>query len=105
MVRQLVASALLLLALAGVAAAALTFPELTGRVVDGAGILSPQARADLEAKLAALEAKTSDQLVVATVPSLQGTSVEDFANRLFREWKLGQAKTNNGVLLLVAPSE
>ena len=43
--------------------------------------------------------------MVATVPNLQGTTIEDYANRLFRDWKLGQAKTNNGVLLLVAPSE
>src|SRR4029079_1909745 len=59
----------------------------------------------LEAKLKAHEDKTSDQVVVATVPNLQGTTVEDYANRLFRAWKLGQAKTNNGALLLVAPNE
>lgn len=81
------------------------FPALTGRVVDAAGILSPQARAALEAKLAAQEAKTSDQFVVATVPTLEGTSVEDYANRLFRFWKLGQGDKNNGVLLLVAPND
>jgi len=83
----------------------LTFPPLTDRVVDEAGILDATTRASLTEKLAALETKSSDQLVVATVKSLQGTSVEDYANRLFREWKLGQAKTNNGVLLLIAPNE
>lgn len=100
--------ALLLLsvvAAGGPAWAELTFPPLTGRVVDDAHILSPNARAALEAKLAAQEAKTTDQFVVATVPSLQGTSVEDYANRLFRVWKLGQADKDNGALLLVAPSE
>src|SRR5215470_20214290 len=83
----------------------LTFPPLTGRVVDDAGILDAATRAALTQKLAALETKTTDQLVVATVKSLQGTSVEDYANRLFRQWKLGQAGKNNGVLLLVAPAE
>src|SRR5205807_10487715 len=70
-----------------------------------AGVLDGAARAGLTPKLAALEAKTTDQLVVATVRSLQGTSVEDYGNRLFRNWKLGQAGKNNGVLLLVAPNE
>ena len=85
--------------------AEMTFPALSGRVVDDAQVLSPDARAALEARLAAQEARTTDQFVVATVPSLQGTSVEDYANRLFRFWKLGQADKDNGVLLLVAPSE
>ena len=94
------------LALVSVASAqTLTFPPLTDRVVDEAGIPDATTRASLTEKLAALETKSSDQLVVATVKSLQGTSVEDYANRLFREWKLGQAKTNNGVLLLIAPNE
>ena len=82
-----------------------TYPPLTGRIVDGANLLSPDARERIEQKLKAHEDKTSDQLVVATVPSLQGVTIEDFANGLFRAWKLGQAKTNNGVLLLVAPNE
>jgi uncharacterized protein len=86
-------------------AQALTFPPLSGRVVDEAGILDGATRTALTQKLAALEMKTTDQLVVATVKSLQGTSVEDYANRLFREWKPGQQGKNNGVLMLVAPSE
>jgi uncharacterized protein len=81
------------------------FPALTGRIVDGASIITPAAKTSIESKIAAHEARTGDQLVVATVPSLQGHAVEDFANRLFRQWKLGEAKTNNGVLLLVAPNE
>ncbi|MBS7544392.1 TPM domain-containing protein [Ancylobacter oerskovii] len=103
-VLALVALAAVMLA-AVAARAELSFPPLSGRVVDAAGILSPQMRAALEARLAAQEAKTSDQFVVATVPSLQGTSVEDYANRLFRAWKLGQADKDNGVLLMVAPAE
>ncbi|MDP3410032.1 YgcG family protein [Bosea sp. (in: a-proteobacteria)] len=82
-----------------------SYPALSGRIVDGANLLAPDARQRIEAKLKAHEDKTSDQLVVATVPSLQDVTIEDFANGLFRFWKLGQAKTNNGALLLVAPSE
>ena len=93
---------LLLLPLLALAQA---FPPLTGRVVDGANLLKPDQRAALEAKLKAHEDKTTDQLVVATVPSLDGLTIEDYANRLFRHWRLGQAKTNNGALLLVAPKE
>ena len=104
-------TACLLLALwlalwAGAAGAAEpTFPALTGRVVDAAGILKPEDRAILEAKLKAYEDKTSDQVVVATIPSLQDRTIEDYGNRLFRAWKLGEATTNNGALLLVAPNE
>jgi uncharacterized protein len=80
-------------------------PALTGRVVDAAHVLSAVARANLEGKLADLEAKSGIQLVVATVPSLDGQAIEPYANALFRAWKLGEAKKNNGVLLLVAPNE
>jgi uncharacterized protein len=100
--------ALLLVALICALAAyaqTLTFPALSGRVVDEAGILDAAARQSLTEKLAELETKTTDQLVVATVRSLQGTSVEDYANRLFREWRLGQQGKNNGVLMLVAPND
>ena len=86
-------------------ALALDFPALTGRVVDDANILDPQARAVLTDKLAALETKTSDQLVVVTLKSLQGTSVEDFGVELGRHWQIGQKGKNNGVLLIVAPNE
>lgn len=98
---------LLVLALAFAASLALaqSFPALSGRIVDDAQILTPEAKAALEPKLADLEAKSGIQLVVATVPSLQGQEIEPYANDLFRAWKLGEAQKNNGVLLLVAPNE
>ena len=86
-------------------ALALDFPALTGRVVDDANILDPQTRAVLTDKLAAFEAKTTDQLVVVTLKSLQGTSVEDFGVELGRRWQIGQKGKYNGVLLIVAPNE
>jgi len=82
-----------------------TYPALTGRVVDGAGLLAPDVRQRIGDKLKAHEDKTSDQVVVATVPSLQDVTIEDFANGLFRHWQLGQKARNNGVLLIVAPKE
>ena len=84
---------------------ALDFPALSGRVVDQAAVMSAQSRSAVEAKLKDLEDKSGIQLVVATVRSLQGGDIETYANQLFRFWKLGEAKKNNGVLLLVAPSE
>jgi uncharacterized protein len=85
--------------------AAPKFPALTGRVVDDAHILSPATVSDLDGKLAALEAKTSRQLVVVTLPSLQGYEISDFGYQLGRAWGIGQAKLNNGALLIVAPNE
>src|SRR5882757_8094677 len=88
-----------------VAAVALTFPALTGRIVDQANVISAAARSTIEPKLADLEAKSGIQLVVATVNSLEGEEIEPYANALFRNWKLGEKAKNNGVLLLVAPKE
>jgi uncharacterized protein len=86
-------------------AADLQFPPLTGRVVDAAALLDEARKATLTQRLADHEAATTEQLVVATVPSLEGRTIEEYANLLFREWGLGQREANNGVLLLVAPNE
>jgi uncharacterized protein len=84
---------------------AVNFPALTGRIVDQANIIPAETRSAIEPKLADLEAKSGIQLVVATVTSLEGQEVEPYANELFRSWKLGEKAKNNGVLLLVAPTE
>jgi len=102
--RQACFLAALVLCIASLAFA-LDFPPLTGRVVDQADVMTAQSCSDLEVKLKELEDKSSIQLVVATVKSLQGSDVETYANQLFRFWKLGEARKNNGVLLLVAPAE
>ncbi|MDE3175557.1 MAG: TPM domain-containing protein [Pseudomonadota bacterium] len=99
------AAALIWLACAALVWAATALPALTGRVVDDAHILSAATKATLEGKLADLEQKSTIQLVVATVPSLDGQDIETYANTLFRHWNLGQAKKNNGVLFVIAPSE
>jgi uncharacterized protein len=82
-----------------------TFPKLTGRVVDEAHLLRPEQVLDLTSKSEALEAQTGRQFVVATVPSLEGYPIEDYAYRLGRNWGIGQKGKNDGVMLLVAPKE
>jgi uncharacterized protein len=104
--RSLCAALLLLLGIAASAAAAEPkFPILSGRIVDQAILLPNAARQRINAVLEQHERETSNQVVVVTVPSLQGYDIAEFANRLFRHWGLGQKDRNNGVLLLVAPNE
>jgi len=97
--------AALLLALVTAAANALTFPPLTGRVVDQANILDAATRQSITDKLASVEAKSGDQIVVVTLSSLQGTSIEDYGYQLGRQWGIGEKSRNNGALLIVAPNE
>lgn len=87
------------------AQSSLNFPRLTGRIVDEANLLDPATRAELNQKLTDLEGKSTDQLVIVTLRSLQGTSIEDYGYRLGRAWQIGQQGKNNGVLLIVAPNE
>ena len=96
---------LLALLLAWPALAQPKFPPLTGRVVDAADILPPPIEAELTQKLEALEAQTKTQLVVATLPSLQGYEIEDYGYQLGRAWGIGQKGQNNGAILIVAPNE
>ena len=102
---RLAAAFLAFLVLLTPAWAAPKFPVLSGRVVDDAGILSSDTKSDLTEKLAALEQKTSRQLVVVTLPSLQGYEISDYGYQLGRAWGIGQAKLNNGILFIVAPNE
>jgi uncharacterized protein len=80
-------------------------PYLTGRIVDNAEILSPGTVGALEAQLAAHERATTNQVVVLTVASLDGESIEGFASRVFDAWRLGQRDRDNGVLVIVAPND
>jgi uncharacterized protein len=96
----------LLLILAGPAIAAEpSFPPLSGRVVDQAGILSPATTAQLTAMLAHHEDATGQQVVVVTLPSLQGHSIEDYGYQLGRHWGIGQKGKNTGAILIVVPKE
>jgi len=102
--RDVLLATLLMFATPG-AFAAPQFPALTGRVVDEAGILSPRFESEISAQLAAHERATTNQVVVVTLKSLQGYDISDYGYQLGRQWGIGQKAKNNGVLLIVAPSE
>jgi len=84
------------------AAGALPVPPLTGHVNDYARILSPRTTEDLEQELTRFEATDSTQIVVLTIPSLEGEDLEDFSIRVAEAWKIGSKGIDNGVILLVA---
>lgn len=83
----------------------LEVPPLTGRVIDLAYVLSASDADRLTADLQAHEATTGNQVVVLTLPSLEGEPLEPFVHRVATTWKLGQKGTDNGALLLVALKE
>jgi len=101
----MLALTLVAMAMALPALAAPAFPALTGRVVDQAQVLSPDTERELTDKLENLESATGRQLVIATVPSLQGYPIEDYGYQLGRTWGIGQKDKDDGVILLVAPNE
>jgi uncharacterized protein len=80
-------------------------PALTGRVVDDAALLPAARQAALATRLQAFESRTGHQLVVVTVPSLNGQSIADFGLRLGRTWGIGRKGSDDGILLIVAPTE
>ncbi|NMT64491.1 TPM domain-containing protein [Marinobacter orientalis] len=81
------------------------FPELTGRVVDQADMLPQQVEANLSEMLKAHEQSTTEQVVVVTLPDLQGYAIEDYGYQLGRHWGIGQEGEDNGALLIVAEDE
>lgn len=104
--RALIASCWLALLLAsGLAQAAPIFPALTGRLVDNAHLVDPASARQLEQMLAAHEQSTGEQVVVVTLPGLQGLPIEDYGYQLGRHWGIGQKGKDNGALLIVVPSE
>jgi uncharacterized protein len=80
-------------------------PLLSGRVVDNAEILKPATREQLTATLKAHEDKTTDQVTLLTVLTIDGEAVEQYATRVFEAWKLGQKGKDNGVLVVVVPKD
>jgi uncharacterized protein len=103
--RALLAVLLLTALGAPVSAWAQTFPKLTGRVVDAANVIPDDQEARLVQKLDALEKQSKRQLVVATIPDLQGYDISDYGYQLGRAWGIGDKERNDGALLIVAPTE
>lgn len=84
---------------------ALDVPPLQGRINDYAGYLSPEVKTRLEARLADFQQKDSTQVVLLTIPSLEGENIEEFSIRVAEAWKIGRAGRDNGVIVLVAAKE
>lgn len=103
LLRPILAAIALLAAQTAVAQPA--FPPLTGRVVDAADVIPPDVEQRIEGKLAGLESQSRRQLVVATIPSLQGYDIADYGYQLGRAWGIGSKERNDGALLIVAPAE
>ncbi|KIM10205.1 MAG: hypothetical protein KU37_11560 [Sulfuricurvum sp. PC08-66] len=80
---------------------ALEVPPLTGRVVDTAGLFTAAQSAKLTAQLSSIETNTTHQIAVLTIPSLEDENLENYAHQVASTWQLGQAKKDNGVLLLI----
>lgn len=85
--------------------AAADVPYLTGRVTDNAQLLSAGARKTLTESLKAHEDRTSNQIAVLTVSTLDGEGIEEYAVRVFEAWKLGRKGKDNGVLIVVVPRD
>ena len=93
------------LALVSVLLAVAPPADPTARVHDLANILHVGQRESLERIAREVEQRTTAQLAIVTVPTLEGRTVEDYGHELFNQWGIGRRDVNNGVLLLVAPQE
>lgn len=102
---RFLAIGLWLLLCAAAVQAAPTYPDLTGRVVDNAELLDTSTETQLSNTLAAHEQATGEQVVVVTLPDLQGETIEDYGYQLGRHWGIGQKEEDNGALLIVALDE
>ena len=84
---------------------AVVSPTTNFYVNDYAGILSEETKQYILSTNIDLERKTGAQIVVVTVKSLEGITIEEYANKLFNTWKIGDDVKNNGLLLLCATDE
>jgi uncharacterized protein len=105
MKRMTVASVMVCQLLAAATAVAQDLPQPTGRINDFANVLDDPSTAQLDSLLETLEKDTTAEVAVATVASLDGLTVEEYATRLFNAWGVGQKGKDNGVLVLVVPAE
>ncbi|MBI2092837.1 MAG: TPM domain-containing protein [Deltaproteobacteria bacterium] len=85
--------------------AAANYPEPTGFINDFAGIIDPPARTQLANIITQFNNATGNEIAVVTIPSLDGEPIENYAVKLFEKWGIGKKNEDNGLLLLVAPSE
>ena len=103
---RIILSVLAVLFLTGaIAHAMLDIPGLKGRVNDYAGMLSSATIQSLESELKGFEQTDSTQIVVLTVPSLEGEAIEDFSIRVAEAWKIGHRGSDNGAILVIAQKD
>lgn len=95
----------LAVSLSGQAQNILAKPNPPKLVNDMAGLLSPAEQQALENKLVSIDDSSSNQIAVVILPTLDGYPIEEYAIRLFRDWGIGNKKTNNGILLLIAAQD
>jgi uncharacterized protein len=96
---------LLLMLLTDTLLSATDIPYLTGRVTDNAEIISETTRQSLTVSLKEHEDRTSNQIAILTVPTINGESIEEYAVEVFDAWKLGQKGKDNGILIVVVPND
>ncbi len=88
-----------------IAAYGLDVPKLQGYVNDYAEMISPSAKSKIEEELRAFEQSDSTQIVILTIPSLEGENIEEFSIKVAEVWKIGQQQRDNGILLIVSKQE
>jgi len=86
-------------------ASALTFPKPVGFVNDFANIIDPQTRVRLDSMLTQFKKATANEIVVAPVQTLDNEPIENYAVAMFKDWGVGPAREDNGILILVAPND
>jgi uncharacterized protein len=74
-------------------------------VSDFANVITDDVQTEIESRLSAFSASTTGEIAVVTVESLDGDDIESYATTLFREWGIGDANDDTGILMLVAPNE
>ncbi len=102
--RNLLCSFFILLFI-GSSALALNIPKPTGYANDTAGIISQTVELKLEQFLRDFEKSDSTQITILTIPTLDGEALEEYSQKVFENWKIGQSGKDNGALLLVAKAE
>jgi len=84
---------------------ALDAPKLQGHVNDDAGMISASVRAELENELISFEKTDSTQIVILTIPSLEGEGIEEFSIKVAEAWKIGRQGRDNGVIFVVSKED
>jgi uncharacterized protein len=103
--KKLISFSILLICCLPIAAYGLDVPRLQSYVNDYAGMISPSAKSKIEEGLKAFEQSDSTQVVILTIPSLEGENIEEFSIKVAEAWKIGQQQKDNGVLLIVSKQE